>query len=159
MSTTAYVLQHHLGDGHSGTINALAFSADGMYLASGSDDESVIIWSLPFGHYCYRSLFRSPVDSVLWNPVEEETLIVGCQSGALKQIRNFSLVRRAYLAVPGLISLSMQDDQEEYDIRLGSRSHIYCLDYHPATRRLAVGMGTEVHITREVSPSTSVASI
>lgn len=92
MSTTAYVLQHHLNDGHSGTINALAFSPDGMYLASGSDDESVIVWNLPLGRYFYRCLFRSPVDSLLWNPVEEETLIVGCQSGALKQIRNFSLV-------------------------------------------------------------------
>lgn len=48
----------------------------------------------------------------------------------------------------------MQDEYEEYDIRLGSKSHIYCLDYNLRTRRLAVGMGTEVHITREAHPST-----
>ena len=33
--------------GHEGTISAIAFSADGKFLASGSDDTSVLIWEIP----------------------------------------------------------------------------------------------------------------
>lgn len=35
--------------GHAGTVNALAISPDGKWLASGSEDHSIIIWSLPEG--------------------------------------------------------------------------------------------------------------
>lgn len=94
MSSTAYVPLHRLDDGHSSTVNALVFSPDGMYLASGSDDETVIVWNATLGRLLYRCFFDSPVDSLLWNPVEEETVILGCQSGTLKQIRNFTLVSR-----------------------------------------------------------------
>ncbi|KAH9922191.1 WD40-repeat-containing domain protein [Fomitopsis serialis] len=136
MGPTAYVLLHDLSRGHSDVVNALAFSPDGLYLASGSDDESVIIWNATLGTYLYRFTCDSRVDSLLWHPVEQETLIVGCQSGSLLQVRGFSLTHN-----------------EVYDIRLGARSHIYCMDYHPSTRCLAVGMGPEVHITRETAPN------
>ena len=71
MLTTAYVSQHCLNNSHSGTINTLAFSPNGMYLASGSDDESVIIWSLPLSCYFYCCIFQSLVDSLLLNPEQD----------------------------------------------------------------------------------------
>ena len=35
--------------GHTGTVNAIAFSADGQRAASGSDDRTVRIWAIPSG--------------------------------------------------------------------------------------------------------------
>ncbi|KAH9931483.1 WD40-repeat-containing domain protein [Fomitopsis serialis] len=134
MSSTAYVHYHTLTRGHAGTINVLAFSPDSQYLASGSDDRSVIIWNVPSGKSLYRFSFESRVDSLLWHPRWEETLIVACESGSLQQVYGFSM---AHYGV--------------YDINLGVRSHIYCLDFHPSSCLLAAGVGPEVHMTREIS--------
>jgi WD40 repeat protein len=46
-----YVILHNLSDnstliGHSGEVNSLAFSRDGITLASGSDDKTIKIWNL-----------------------------------------------------------------------------------------------------------------
>lgn len=92
-SSTAYVLAHTLTRGHSETINAVSFSLDGNYLASGADDNSVIIWSILDGSFLYRFVFESAVDCILWHPILKETLIIGCGRGPLFQLRDFSLVR------------------------------------------------------------------
>lgn len=38
--------KYDLQGGHTSTINAVRYSPNGQYLASGSDDQMVIIWSL-----------------------------------------------------------------------------------------------------------------
>ena len=38
--------QYDLQGGHSSTVNVVRFSPDGQHLASGSDDQMVIIWQL-----------------------------------------------------------------------------------------------------------------
>ncbi|GAX41443.1 protein kinase [Tolypothrix sp. NIES-4075] len=48
---TGYVISHNLPDnptliGHSDEVNSLAFSSDGITLASGSDDKTIKIWNL-----------------------------------------------------------------------------------------------------------------
>lgn len=91
--STAYICLHDLKDGHCDVVNTLAFSPDGLYLATGSDDTSVIIWNAAQGTYHYRVQCDSGVDSLLWHPVEEETVIVGCESGYLAQTQGFTLVR------------------------------------------------------------------
>ena len=93
-SSTAYVHLHTLTQGHSGTINYAAFSPDGTYLASGGDDQTVIIWNIKEGTFLYRLQFNSAVDCLIWHPNHVETVIVGCQSGALQQIREFCLVSK-----------------------------------------------------------------
>ena len=37
---------YDLAGGHAKTVNCVRFSPNGMYLASGSDDQMVIIWQL-----------------------------------------------------------------------------------------------------------------
>lgn len=93
MSATAYVHLHTLKDGHSNNINTLAFSPTGRYLASGSDDQQVIVWAVVSGRQMYRIGFESRVDALLWNPLWKDTLIIACENGALMQVCNLTLVR------------------------------------------------------------------
>ena len=92
--TSAYVEVHTLDGGHSDTVNYLSFSSDGTYLASCSDDHSLIVWHIAEGRLLYRVLFKSKVDRVIWHPGYPATLVVGCDNGYLYQLHEFSPVSR-----------------------------------------------------------------
>ncbi|KAI9060079.1 WD40 repeat-like protein [Trametes sanguinea] len=132
-SDTAYVELHSLSAGHSDTINCLAFSPDGVHLASGGDDYALIIWNALKGRLLYRLLFNASVGCVLWHPIHPETVIAGCDNGYLFQLHDFNL-----------------RTSQQHEIHLGVRSNIICLDYDVNHNYLAVGLGNEVHLTREV---------
>lgn len=99
---SAYVLKRTLSDAHSSTINTLAFSPTGLYLASGADDNTVIIWNIPDGQFIFRLKFGSPVHVVIWHPNRSETLILGCRDGSLLEASNFRLVTVANPICPNL---------------------------------------------------------
>nr|VWO94461.1 G protein beta subunit Gib2 [Ganoderma boninense] len=90
-ATSDYIELHTLTKGHSDTINSLAFSRDGVHLASGGDDHLVIIWNAQKPQLLYRLVFESTVDCVIWHPVHPETVIVGLETGYLFQLHDFSL--------------------------------------------------------------------
>ncbi|KAI0715209.1 WD40-repeat-containing domain protein, partial [Earliella scabrosa] len=133
---TAYVAIHTLTSGHSDTVNCLSFSPDGTHLASGGDDYALIIWNAQKGRLLYRFLCKAPVGCVIWHPVHPETVVVGCDNGYLFQAHDFHLV-----------------NYTENPIHLGAQGTVQCLEYNAASQYLAVGMGTEVYVTREVSRS------
>lgn len=149
MSSTAYVHLHTLSDGHSASVNCLSFSPDGHYLASGGDDHALIVWNVADGTFLYRLLFQSAVDRVLWHPLHHETLIIGCENGTLFQVRGFSLVSARFFHVVVIAQCATQSGHERHDIHMGVRGTIHCLDFDPTTNYLAVGVGPEVHMTRE----------
>ncbi|OBZ65024.1 hypothetical protein A0H81_14977 [Grifola frondosa] len=62
--------------------------------------------------------------------------MVGCRGGKLFQLHDFSLT-----------------SVETHAIRLGVSGAIYCLAYDTTTKCLAIGMGSEVHITHERNPN------
>jgi len=94
-SMSAYVLKHTLSDAHSSTINTVAFAPTGLYLASGADDNTIIVWNVSDGRFIFRLKFDSPVHAILWHPNRLETLIVGCRDGGLFQASSFRLVSGA----------------------------------------------------------------
>ncbi|KAH9914567.1 WD40-repeat-containing domain protein [Fomitopsis serialis] len=136
MASTAYVPTLTLRGGHSDTINVLAFSPDSTYLASGGDDGAVIIWDVRTGNLLYRLSVDSVVDSILWHPVHKETIIVGCESGAIRQVRYFSPIR-----------------SEVYDLDLGGQANVFDMDYSAMTACLAASIGLDVVIAKETSPN------
>jgi WD40 repeat protein len=79
------------------SINTLAFSPTGLYLASGADDNTVIIWNISDGQFIFRLKFDSPVHVAIWHPNRSETLILGCRDGSLLEASNFRLVTGANL--------------------------------------------------------------
>lgn len=154
-STTAYIEVHTLTKGHSDTINSLAYSKDGVHLASGGDDNLVIIWNAQKAQLLYRLAFESAVDCVIWHPVHPETVIVGLGTGYLFQLHDFSLVRRELMYSVTLRYNFVQRNHQRHDIHLGVRSTVHCMDYDVQSQCLAIGMGEEVHITHEKARSTS----
>ncbi|OSC96222.1 WD40 repeat-like protein [Trametes coccinea BRFM310] len=132
IDSTAYVEACTLQSGHCDTINALSFSPDGARLASGGDDCTVMLWDVNRGESFFRILLKSPVSCILWHPVHPNTLIIGCDDGRIFQLQGFTL-----------------ENMEQHDVRIGVRSEVHCLAYDVDARYLAIGIGEEVHITRE----------
>ncbi|KAF9641846.1 WD40 repeat-like protein, partial [Thelephora ganbajun] len=67
--------------GHSNSVVALQFSPDGKFLASGSGDGVLMVFSTstwkPIKHY----VDASPITAVIWHPTFSKTLICGYRSG------------------------------------------------------------------------------
>ena len=55
--------------GHSSIVNTVAFSPNGIYLASGSDDRTIAVWSVYSGD-CVKTLqgHSQPVITVVFSP-------------------------------------------------------------------------------------------
>ncbi|OSD08119.1 WD40 repeat-like protein [Trametes coccinea BRFM310] len=132
IDSTAYVEACTLKSGHCDSINALTFSPDGTRLASGGDDCTVMLWDVNRGESLFRILLKSPVSCILWHPIHVNTLIVGCDDGRIFQLQGFTL-----------------ENMEQHDVRIGVRSEVHCLAYNVDMRYLAIGIGEEVHVTRE----------
>ncbi|OJT09660.1 hypothetical protein TRAPUB_13856 [Trametes pubescens] len=80
---SAYLHVRTLKNGHSDTVNYLAFSPNGAYLASGGEDHAVIIWNAQQGDLLFRLVFKSAVDVVIWHPVHPDTIILDFYVGNL----------------------------------------------------------------------------
>jgi WD40 repeat protein/protein-tyrosine-phosphatase len=71
-------------EGHQEVINCLAISPDGRYLASGSQDKTVGLWSLPQGQLIARLTAHSgAINCLLFTP-DNKTLISGSADGSVR---------------------------------------------------------------------------
>jgi WD40 repeat protein len=72
--------------GHSGLINALQFSPDGQYLASGGEDGLLLVTDITTGTVVRKFEDCSPVTALVWHPRFPKTIISGHSSGDVHTI-------------------------------------------------------------------------
>jgi COMPASS component SWD3 len=86
MATPHYTLDTTLPSGHSNSIIALQFSPDGKFLASGSGDGVLMVFSTLTWKPVKRYLDASPLTALIWHPTFPKTLICGYRSGDIHTI-------------------------------------------------------------------------
>lgn len=87
MKFQSFILECTLKD-HTLSVNALAFAPTGNYLASGSNDGTLIIWDPVTGLMKNHITFHNPILSLAWDPWHLKRLYVGCEDGTLALLNN-----------------------------------------------------------------------
>ncbi|GBE89659.1 WD40 repeat-like protein [Sparassis crispa] len=67
---------------HTDAINCVALSPDGLFVASGSTDKRIVVWSLSSGQAIHRLVTHSAVLSLLWRS-SPSRIICGTADGTL----------------------------------------------------------------------------
>ena len=81
MATPRYSLDRTLPSGHTSDITALQFSPDGKFLASGSGDGVLLVFSTSDWEPVKRFVDVSSLNTLVWHPAIPKTLICGYASG------------------------------------------------------------------------------
>ena len=81
MATPRYNLNTTLPTGHNNSIVALQFSPDGKFLASGSGDGVLMVFSTSTWKPIKRYVDTSSLTTVIWHPTFPKTLMCGYSSG------------------------------------------------------------------------------
>jgi WD40 repeat protein len=80
--TGTHVYTYH---GHSAFVNALAWSRDGKYIASGSSDYTVQVWDSTSGRHIYTYQGHSgSVEAVAWSP-DGKRIVSGSSDGTAQE--------------------------------------------------------------------------
>jgi WD40 repeat protein len=86
MTAPRYTLKTRLPSGHNNSIIALQFSPDGKFLASGSGDGVLMVFSTSTWKPVKRYVDASSLTAVIWHPTFPKTLICGYRSGDVHTI-------------------------------------------------------------------------
>lgn len=90
-----------LSNGHAKGITCVAFSPNGLLLASGALDGRVCIWSLKTNALLHVVSGSSAVLSISWQPLCDDLLLCGLQDGAVAVI-NITFVQCYCSLIPYL---------------------------------------------------------
>ena len=95
MATPRYSLDRILPSGHAKDITVLQFSPDGKFLASGSGDGVLLVFSTSTWEPVKRFIDVSSLNALVWHPVIPKTLICGYASGDVHTtlFESYQLVR------------------------------------------------------------------
>ncbi|KAI6030665.1 WD40-repeat-containing domain protein [Pisolithus orientalis] len=135
-----FVLELTLED-HTDTITALMFSPTGNELASGSDNGSIIIYEPLVRSLKYCTVFQGGILSLAWDLQHLACLFVGCNDGTLAIIDDF------------------KNQDPPSSVLTGIKSPIFSLSIDKYSGDIVITVGSEIHIAKEISPSTCCLSL
>ncbi|KAI0716862.1 WD40-repeat-containing domain protein [Earliella scabrosa] len=75
----------HLND-HEDAITAVAFSPQGLLLATGSLDGRLCVWNVQEGRLLYRHLGEHEISAIAWLPACEDELLFGTKRGNIVRL-------------------------------------------------------------------------
>lgn len=78
-----YTLSKKFRDAHTQAVSCLAFNPDGRYIACGSDDSSLTIWSTSSGKLLYVLSGNTYSEVVCLAWIDSHRLLAGLASGVL----------------------------------------------------------------------------
>ena len=88
-----YLPTRRLAGEHGDSVISLAFSTKGRYLASGSDDSTLVIWDVEAGIKVSSFRLDSPALSLVWDSHREDRLFVGCMDGTAAFIDKLQVLK------------------------------------------------------------------
>jgi len=142
-----YLPLGQLSGGHTDSINSAAFSVDGKFLATGSEDGGLVIWSVEKGSIVERRLLNSSILTVMWDLHVPKRLYFGCMDGTAAYL-NEPHVRPILLALTYLTWMQGPIHHIKtglYDVP------VYAFAVGQGTSNIALAAGTEVHIAAQVN--------
>ncbi|KDQ15973.1 hypothetical protein BOTBODRAFT_43867 [Botryobasidium botryosum FD-172 SS1] len=125
-----YVCRRILRSRHANSINSLAFSRDGAYLASGGQDGKLSVWCGDDGEYVCGISYDKPLQALLWHPRVDFVLISGYADGSVVWSR-FSPI---------------QGDPRLFRKLIAFDTPVDALAFDSKNDRLAVGSGAVIKI-------------
>ena len=142
-----YLPLGQLSGGHTDSINSAGFSVDGKSLATGSEEGSLVMWSVEDGSIVERRLLNTSILTVMWDLHVPKRLYFGCMDGTAAYIDK-PHVRPISLALTYL----MWRQGPIHHIKTGLYNiPVYAFAVGQRTSNIALVAGPEVHIAAQVN--------
>ena len=150
MATPRYNLDTTLPTGHNNSIVVLQFSPDGKFLASGSGDGVLMVFSTSTWKPVKRYIDASSITTMVWHPTFPKTLICGYRSGDVHTVNfeSHALVNVHVTSHSPLGSrLQIDDCNKVWSDKMGDS--INCIAIDETGVKVALSYGSNVAIVEQ----------